>query len=191
MLVLVRGEIWRTSKQISRSRVENQEIQRTSRVKSANRSWASCWKTSTFMHHCSNKIFLHCILFCEKAPGTRLDPVQQGCLSLCLAQGWIFLKALQSSVIDILDWWLIATKLSSLLLLQLPVSCHKITVQTLTDHPVGPSPCSNVVELPGNEFVPFVLFCYFDVHKQGERWVSEITSFPFKQRISQSLHRWR
>lgn len=103
----------------------------------------------------------------------------------------VFLKALQSSIIDILDLWLIATKLSSLLLLQLPVSCHKITVQTLTEHPIGPSPCSNVVELPGNEFVPFVLFCYFDVHKRGERWVSEITSFPFNKRISQSLYRWR
>lgn len=99
MLVLVRGEIWRTSKEISRSRVENQEILRTSRVKSANRTWARCWKASTFMHHCSNKIFLHCILLCEKAPGTRLDSVQQGCLGflmpysgLNLSKGFIIIN---------------------------------------------------------------------------------------------------
>lgn len=46
-----------------------------------------------------------------------------------------------------------------------------ITVQTLSDHPVGPSVLSNAVELSGREFLPFVLFCYFGVHKRGERCV--------------------
>ena len=55
------------------------------------------------------------------------------------------------------------------LCLQLPVAYHVIAVQTLTDHPIGPSPLSNSVELSGREFLPFVLFCYFDVHKRGER----------------------
>ena len=45
-----------------------------------------------------------------------------------------------------------------------------IAVQTLTDHPVGSSPLSNAIELSGREFLPFVLFCYFDVHKRNERY---------------------
>ena len=57
------------------------------------------------------------------------------------------------------------------LFLQLPVAYHVIEVQTLTDHPIGPSPLSNPVELSGREFLPFVLFCYFDLHKRGERLV--------------------
>ena len=52
---------------------------------------------------------------------------------------------------------------------QLSVAGHVITVQTLTDHPVGSSPLSNAIELSGHEFLPFVLFCYFDVHKRNER----------------------
>ena len=55
---------------------------------------------------------------------------------------------------------------------QLSVDCHVIAVQTLTDHPVGPSSLSNAVSLSGREFDPFVLFCYFDVHKRGERCVT-------------------
>jgi len=45
-----------------------------------------------------------------------------------------------------------------------------IAVQTLTDHPVGSSSLSNAIELSGREFQPFVLFCYFDVHKRNERY---------------------
>lgn len=52
---------------------------------------------------------------------------------------------------------------------QLSVAGHVIAVQTLTDHPVGSSPLSNAIELSGHEFLPFVLFCYFDVHKRNER----------------------
>ncbi|XP_068713854.1 uncharacterized protein [Montipora foliosa] len=54
--------------------------------------------------------------------------------------------------------------------LKLPVSCHELAVQTLTGHPIGPSPLSNVVKLPSSKFLPFVLFCYFDVHKREEGW---------------------
>ena len=48
-----------------------------------------------------------------------------------------------------------------------------IALQTLTDHTVGSSGLSNAIELSGREFQPFVLFCYFDVHKRNERY--EIT----------------
>ncbi|CAH3194505.1 unnamed protein product, partial [Porites evermanni] len=34
---------------------------------------------------------------------------------------------------------------------RLPVTCRVIAVQTLTDHPVGPSPLSNSVQLSGHE----------------------------------------
>lgn len=45
-----------------------------------------------------------------------------------------------------------------------------IALQTLTDHPVGSSGLSNAIELSGRDFQPFVLFCYFDVHKRHERY---------------------
>ncbi|PFX18395.1 Titin [Stylophora pistillata] len=77
--------------------------------------------------------------------------------------------------------------------LKLSTDCHVIAVQTLTDHPVGPSSLSNPVEVSGCEFLPFVLFCYFDVHKRGEScprhgccsW-EDSHSFEFKHRSQSS-----
>ena len=48
---------------------------------------------------------------------------------------------------------------------------HVITVQTLTNHPVGPSPPSDAVILGASEFLPFMFFCYFEVHSRGARFV--------------------
>lgn len=54
-------------------------------------------------------------------------------------------------------------------LLQLPASSrdHVISIKTLTNHPIGHSDLSNTVTVCAKDFLPFVQFCYFDVHSES------------------------
>ncbi|EDO43307.1 predicted protein [Nematostella vectensis] len=60
-------------------------------------------------------------------------------------------------------------ELNCLSLSSSPVT-HVITARSLTCHPIGPSAPSNPVPLCAKDFAPFVVFCYFGVHKKNASW---------------------
>jgi len=59
-------------------------------------------------------------------------------------------------------------------LIELPCDTkpHTVTVVTTTNHPVGNSLDSNIINISTEEFLPFSFFCYYDTHVKGSRYPS-------------------